>query len=126
MDIGSSVISSIGQADDTILISDDIYRLSALVTLIEDYCHKYKVELVPSKTKLLCISSKVNQEIVDYFKLMNPIKIDDKSIGFSDKLEHVGIVRSTMGNMVSVSERITAQKRAIGSTISAGLASTPR
>ena len=61
VNIGSSIISSIGQADDTILISDDIFKLNVLVSLITDYCHKYKVELVPSKTKLLCVSSKVDQ-----------------------------------------------------------------
>ena len=90
--------------------------------IINYYCHKYKVTLVPSKTKLLCISKKQDHNTVDFFKMINPIELCHQSVIFSDKLEHVGITRSVTGNLVAISERITAQKRALGSLLTFGLA----
>ena len=58
--IGSAVISAIGQADDVILISNDIHSLQLLVNLTEEYCKKYRVQLEPKKTKLLGYCSKKN------------------------------------------------------------------
>ena len=121
VDIGSSVVSSIGLADDTVAVSDDIYDLQNLLRLIDDYCHKYKVTLVPSKTKLICMGSRHDCQFIEYCKLVNPVMVCNTRIDFSDKLEHVGVVRSVQGNMSAVSERITAQKRAVGSILSAGL-----
>ena len=53
IDCGPAVISSIGLADDTVILSDCIYKLSGLVQLASDYCPKYHVTFVPEKTKLL-------------------------------------------------------------------------
>ena len=48
------VISDIGQADDTLLLSDCIYKLQQLLLqLAIGYCTKYHVELVPEKTRLI-------------------------------------------------------------------------
>ena len=122
VDIGSSVVSSIGQADDTILVSDDIYNLKNLLSIIDKYCHMYKVKLVPSKTKLLCIGKKQDSIIIDFYKMINPIALCHQTVPFSDSLEHVGVTRSVEGNLVTVAERIKAQKRALGSILSVGLA----
>ena len=46
-------VSAIGQADDVLLVSNDIDKLHLLATLTEIYCRKYRVKLVSSKTKLL-------------------------------------------------------------------------
>ena len=54
--------------------------------------------------------------------MINPIRVNNQNINFTDKLEHVGITRSNMGNMSAISEHITAQKRAIGTISSVGLA----
>ena len=51
-----TIISAIGQADDTVLLSDCIYKLLGLVHLAEEYCSAFHVELVPEKTKLLGFS----------------------------------------------------------------------
>ena len=53
VDIGSEVISAIGQADDVILAAQSLYNLQLLVNLTEQYCSKFRVKLEPSKTKLL-------------------------------------------------------------------------
>ena len=111
----------IGQADDLIVVSDNIYKLQCLVKLINDYCHDHKVTLVPSKTKLLCFGPNKFKNFIDFCKVINPIKIGEKIIDFDSKMEHVGVLRSVAGNMEALSSRITAQKRAIGSVISIGL-----
>ena len=49
-------ISSIGQADDTCLFSNSIFKLQDLLHLTSAYCAKYNVELVPKKNKLLCFT----------------------------------------------------------------------
>ena len=42
VDVGSAVISAVGQADDVMLLSNDIYCLRLLVQLTVDYCNKYR------------------------------------------------------------------------------------
>ena len=49
VDCRAAIVSCVGQADDTILVSDDIYKLAALVHLTEEYCAAYHVTLVPEK-----------------------------------------------------------------------------
>ena len=66
VDIGSGIISAIGQADDVVLVSDSLYSLQLLVTLTELYCSKFRVLLEPSKTKLLCYSNHNQKFLVDY------------------------------------------------------------
>ena len=39
-DIGSDVISGVGQADDVMLMSNDIYSLKLLVKMTEECCNK--------------------------------------------------------------------------------------
>ena len=63
VDIGSGIISGVGQADDVLLTLNDIFSLQNLVHLTSSYCHKYSVQLCVDKTKLLAISSKYNQPI---------------------------------------------------------------
>ena len=53
VDIGSTVVSSIGQADDVLLASNCLHNLQLLITLTEEYCDKFRVKLEPGKTKLL-------------------------------------------------------------------------
>ena len=87
-------VSSIGQADNTLLLSNDIYALYYLLHLTQSFCSKYLVNLSAEKTKLQVYKrSKDDPEI-----LHNPIKIDGKIVPFVDETEHVGIIRSTEGN----------------------------
>ena len=66
------------------------------------------------------------ENIVKYAVNTNPIKIDDKPIKFSTTAEHVGILRSTEGNLPTIMARITAHKRAVGSVLHIGMARNHR
>ena len=58
IDIDGIVISSIGQADDVALISNDLQSLQGLLDLSLSYCSKYHVTLSSEKTKLQVYSAK--------------------------------------------------------------------
>ena len=104
VDIKSSVISSVGQADDVIHVANTIDNLRLLVTIPEAYCKKYRVKLVPSKTKL----------------------VDGVPVKFSAEAEHVGIIHNTSGNLPNLLNRIISNKKSLGAILSAGLARSHR
>ena len=122
VDIVSSVISALAQADDVMHASNTISNLNLLATLTEAYCRKYRVKLVLSKTKLLVFYKPCHQLIVDHAKLINPITIDGVPVKFSSEAEHVGVILSTSGNMPNLLNRITSHKKAMSSVLSAGFA----
>ena len=124
--IGNSTISAVGQADDVILMASTIHDLHLLATLTESYCRKYRVSLVPSKTKLLVYSKPCHQIQVDHAKLINPITINGTPVSFSSEVEHVGILRNISGNMPNILNRISAHKKTLGGVLSAGLAKSHR
>ena len=84
VNLESSVLSGIGLADDTLLLSDNIFNIKNLMTLTNDYCHKYKVALVPSKTKLICMRNKNHESIFEYCSPLNPVKVNGEYINFDD------------------------------------------
>ena len=49
------VISGVGQADDVVLCSNNVYQLHNLLILATNYCSKYNVKLCADKTKLMVI-----------------------------------------------------------------------
>ena len=112
------VLSAVGQADDAALISNDIGKLNLILKLVLNYCQKFSINLSDSKTKLLALTPARQSSLVPY----NPIRINDKQIDIVDQAEHVGVIRSTQGNMPNLLQRITAFKKALGSIISCGLA----
>ena len=118
----SSVISALAQADDVMHASNTISNLNLLATLTEAYCRKYRVKLVPSKTKLLAFYKPCHQLILDHAKLINPITIDGVPVKFSSEAEHVGVILSTSGNMPNLLNRITSHKKSMSFVLSAGLA----
>ena len=126
VNIRSSVISSIGQADDVIHAANTIDDLRLLATITENYCKKYRVTLVPSKTKLLVFSNDDHKLQVDLAKLTNPIKIDNVPVKFCQEAEHVGILRNVTGNLPNLLNRIIAHKKSLGALLSAGLARSHR
>ena len=53
---------------------------------------------------------------------LNPIVINDKQINFSTEAEHVGVIRSTTGNIPNILNRILSSKKATNATLACGLA----
>ena len=121
-DMGSSIISAVGQADDVILLSNEIYSLQLLVTLTEEYCRKYRVKLEPKKTKLLGFYNKSSETLVKLAEKMGGITLNKVKVEFSSQAEHVGVIRSCDGNLPNLLNRISAHKKSLGSVLSAGLA----
>ena len=126
VNIGSSTISAIGQADDVILAANNLDSLRYLAVLTEKYCVNYRVKLVASKTKLLPVYQPRHEYLVEYAKLVNPVKIENMAVQFVREAEHVGVLRSCHGNMPNILERIANHKKAIGSISSAGMARSHR
>ena len=94
VNIGSSTISAIGQADDVILAADNLDSLRYLARLTERYCANFRVKLVASKTKLLPVFKPKHENLVEYAKLVNTVKIDDTAVQFVKEADHVGVLRS--------------------------------
>ena len=121
IDIGSSVVSAVGQADDVILLSNSLYDLKLLLRLTESYCSKFRIKLEPGKTKLLAFSDKSNDLLTKHAAAINQLSINDVPVHFSRDAEHVGVLRNTAGNLPNILQRITKHKRALGSLLSAGI-----
>ena len=115
-------MSATGQADDVMLSTNNIDSMRLLVTLTEKYCHKHRVILVPSKTKLLGYSTTRQKHQLDHATLINPVSINGHPVRFVDEAERVGVLRNTGGNMPNIINRISSHKKAMGSVLSAGLA----
>ena len=123
LNIGSVVVSAIGQADDTVLISDCLTKLYGLLYLAVEYCSKYHVELVPKKTKLLAFTPKSQAKLVEIQKICNPLSLNNLKIDFSPSAEHVGILRSDDGsNMPNILSRFTSHKNALRAVLPTGMA----
>ena len=103
-------------------MSNNLDSLHLLLTLTEQYCNKYRVTLVPSKTKLLGFCTPRTQHILDIAKLSNRIAIKDQKVAFEEETEHVGVTRNTSGNLPHIMNRIAVYKGAMASVLSAGLA----
>ena len=122
INLGTTIVSCIGQADDSVIQSNDIFSLQNLLLLTMEYCERYNVTLVPEKTRLLAFSPPGQELFVEYAKIVSPININGNFIPFSETAEHVGIVRSIHGNGPSIFSRLSAHRRAVYSVLPAGLA----
>ena len=58
--------ASIGQADDCVLPTDNIFSLQNLLTLTMDFCNKYHVMIAPEKTKLLAFAASRHKTLVNF------------------------------------------------------------
>ena len=57
-------ISGVGQADDVMLCSKNIYMLYNLLTLTLEYCKKYSFDICADKTKLLLFADQIEDKII--------------------------------------------------------------
>ena len=60
--------------------------------------------------------------MVDYAENINPITLNDEKIEFVETAEHVGILRSSGGNYVTILTRMTAHKKALAAVLHTGMA----
>ena len=118
----SWTVSGIGQADDTLLLSNCLFNLFCLLQLSIAFCKRYHVKLCPEKTKLQAFYTKDMETLVNYAKETNPLHIDGQKIEFVDTAEHVGMLRSPSGNLPTILTRMAAHKKALGVVMHAGIA----
>ena len=120
--LGNLIISGIGQADDTALVSNNLYHLKYLLELTKSYCSKHFVDLTAEKTRLLLYRPSGKQaDIMDHIP-DDIININGQCITFTDAAEHVGVIRSTSGNRPAILARLTAHRRSLASILHTGLA----
>ena len=124
--LGDSTISAVGQADDTALVSNNLNNLQYLLKLSEAFCTRSEVKLSPNKTKLQVFFTKNMSDVVRYAMITNPVKLNKEQINFSINAEHVGILRSSTGNQVTILARITQHRKALHAVLHAGLARSHR
>ena len=118
--VGDQLVAAVGQADDSALCSHDINQLQFLLNLSVQYCEKYQVELSTPKTKLLVFSAK-ETDYTKYCKLVSPIHIGTTNVQFVTNAEHVGVTRSTSGNLPHIQQCISNHKKKIGMVLSSGM-----
>ena len=123
LQLGGVHVSSIGQADDVALLSDDIQRLQCILQLAMDYALEYHVEMVPEKTKLLCFTPRGQEYDTYYWQVASPITMNGIKISFSTEAEHVGILRSSnAGNSANVLARLSSHSKAVHAVLPVGIA----
>ena len=120
--LGNLTISGIGQADDTLLLTNNIQKLFYLLELTKLFCSKYQVELCAEKTKLQAFSTKSTAFSVTLSMAANTIKINGNDIKLSSTAEHVGLLRSTSGNGPAILDRFTAHRKALRGVLHTGMA----
>ena len=126
VDLGSGVVSAVAQADDCVLLANDIHDLRLLVKLTENYCAKFRVKLEPSKTKLLAYKKKEHEILIKLAESTNLVTINSIPVKFSTQAEHVGVLRHVDGDLPNILDRIAKHKRALGAVLSSGLAKSHR
>ena len=80
------------------------------------------MELVPEKTKLLAFAPSSQSTLLEIQMISNPLSLDGHKINFSSTAEHVGILRSTDGNMPNILDRLSSHTKAINSVLPSGMA----
>ena len=120
------VISSVGQADDVFLSTNNLSSLNNLLYLTKQYCSKYKVSLVPEKTKLQLFIPGSLSIYEDYFRCDNFLSIDSMKVDFVEETEHVGIIRSVHGNYPHLLNRVSSFKISLAAVLHVGLARNHR
>ena len=124
--MGDTIISAIGDADDSVLLSNSLHSLQNLSQLSQHFCSEKHIELCVEKTKLQAFTTTNMAHNIAYFKLTSPVSIGGNKIEFVDSAEHVGVIRSVTGNLPNIMNRFIAHKRALGAVLHTGAARNHR
>ena len=84
------------------------------------------MKLCSDKTRLLIFHTKDMRMEVDLLENVNPIKIDNEIINFSQSAEHLGMVRSTNGNLPTILDRLSAHRKAMAGVLHTGIGRSHR
>ena len=117
-----TIISAIGQADDTVLLSNSLHSIQNLLQLSLNFCSEKHVQLCIEKTKLQAFSTPSMAHNIAYLKLTSPVNINGVKIEFVDNAEHVGIIRNVNSNLPNIMNRLKAHKKALGAALHTGMA----
>ena len=82
-------VGYIGQADDVVLLSNDLFLLKNLLELSKTFCKKYHVVLAPDKTKLVAFHTKKQTLNVEIRLETTSLDIEGLPIEVSDTAEYV-------------------------------------
>ena len=108
--------------DDVGYVTNDIFALQNLLDLALMYCKQHHVTLRADKTKLQVFSNKNSNMQAYYAKVISPINMDGITVSFVEEAEHVGLIRSTSGNLPHILNRFTSHKRSLAAVLPVGLA----
>lgn len=122
---GNLTVSGIGQADDTLLVSNNIHALQNLLQLTLHFCSKYKVDLCVEKTRLQAFCTPDMRATVDHIQKTSPVNIHGTFLNFvsntSQGAEHVGIIRSVSGNLPHILQRLSSHQNKMAAVMHAGI-----
>ena len=97
--LGQENVSSIGAADDVVLLAPTLRELQSLINLSLKISDKYFMKLVKDKTKLLIFRPK-NYVSFDYWLEIQPLTIQGTTVVPSQEAEHVGVTRWSSGSNI--------------------------
>ena len=110
----------IGEADDVALLSIDLHALQGLLDLSLYYCKKYHVSLSSEKTKLQVFCAKSSEDAAFIGRATSILNIFGHPVQFETEAEHVGIVRSTTGNLPHLLSRFAAHRSSLFKVVPVG------
>ena len=119
INLGGVSVASIAQADDMCLLSHTVDGLQSLANISSHQTNSRCLQLVPSKSFLLAFIP--NNSSLPTASSPS-IQIGSSSISLSTQCEHLGVIRSSDGNMPNVLQRIAAYQAAVHGVVKAGLA----
>jgi hypothetical protein len=109
--IGTCYIGSPTCADDLLLMATTELKMQEMVDLVEQYAARQRYRINPSKTSLVYYGKKPEADIF----------LGKDKLTVNDSFEHLGILRSTKGNMELVNQRVGLARRTVYALIPAGL-----
>ena len=74
------------------------------------------------KTILQAMSGKTQAPELKYLKEFSPIVLNGAKLEFKENAEHVGIIRSSAGNLPNILNRISSHKKALAAVLHSGAA----
>ena len=108
------------------LVANDLQSLQGLLDLSLSFCTKYHVSLNTGKTRLQVYSAKNSEMEAIVGKETSLLNIGGKQIAFVDEAEHVGITRSTNGNLPHLLSRLVAHRNSMFAILPVGLGKAHR